>query len=105
MIIDIPRGVNRAWDDLTVSTSAVPIPAGVKEVTGFDQADAAVITVADDDIRFRFDGTAPTATVGHFAAAGDQIILRGQSQVDNFQAIRDTSAVGDATLYIAALWS
>jgi hypothetical protein len=51
-------------------------------------AKRAFITVEDAQCRYRYDGTAPTATEGHVANVGDVIVLEGYAAIANFQAIR-----------------
>ncbi len=83
------------WDDnrdLTVSTSALQIPAGLRN------HDQAVITVEGQSVRFFFDGSIPTATKGHQADAGDTIELESRFEVAKFRVIRKDGA--DSTLRI-----
>lgn len=57
---------------------------GPKSATG------AVIQVQAQPIRFTLDGTNPVATTtGFLAAAGDQIYLNSQQELQSFKAIRD----------------
>ena len=58
----------------------------------------AIISVATDAIRWRDDGTAPTATVGIYVAALASIELPSIEAIKAFQAIRVTT---DAALNIA----
>lgn len=86
------------WEVLTVSTSAVTLTPGT--------AKHALIRVTGAPVRWRADGTAPTATVGMFADINQFIefmevhdtysgILR------SIQFVRDTSAGSDASLEVA----
>lgn len=61
-------------------------------------ATRAIISVADDAIRWRDDGTAPTATVGIYVAANASIELPSKEAIEAFQAIRVST---DAELNIA----
>lgn len=86
---------------LTVSTAAVALtmsPAGARP-------QHFVIYVGTSPIRWRADGTAPTATVGIYVAAGGYIDgMTGDNWTGWLNAvrfIRDTSAGADATLDIA----
>lgn len=54
-------------------------------------AERALITVETDQIRWTYDGTAPTSTVGHLAEAGDAIELLGYENIVKFRAIRVTN--------------
>ncbi len=83
------------FESLTISTVAVSITAG-----NIDQHhDDALITVETAAVRFRIDGTAPTATVGHVLEAGDVLELRGMGEIGKFQAIRRDGS--DATLRVS----
>lgn len=88
-------GVNRplvavAFETVTVSSAAV----------GFTVANTAgvvavAVTVESQSLRYRDDGTAPTATVGHQVDAGGSLWVCGGS-IGRFQAIRKDGA--DSTL-------
>ena len=83
------------FESLTISTVAVSITA-----TNIDQHhDDALITVETAAVRFRIDGTAPTATVGHVLEVGDVLTLRGIGEIGKFQAIRRDGT--DATLRVS----
>ena len=71
------------FETLTVSTVAVAITATIID----QQHDNALITCEAASVRFRLDGTAPTATVGHVLDPGDILELRG-GELGKFQAIR-----------------
>lgn len=64
-----------------------------------------LIYIGGQPVRWRADGTAPTATAGMYVAAGSYIdwteLATYTSLVDRVQFIRDTAAGGDATLEIA----
>lgn len=48
----------------------------------------AVVTAEGGIMRYRYDGTAPTTTVGHLLSHGDTVIVEGGNNVKNFRAIR-----------------
>ncbi len=77
------NGKTAAFEQLTVADTAKILTA----VT-YGLAKRAVITVETAQIRFRTDGTAPTAAVGHLLAAGDIVILESAEDIENFKAIR-----------------
>lgn len=83
------------FESLTISTVAVAITATIID----QHHDDALITVETAAIRFRIDGTAPTASVGHVLAVGDVLTLRGMGEISKFQAIRRDGA--DATLRVS----
>lgn len=81
------------YEALSVAGTAVPISAGLLN----DHHDQATIYVEVAAIRFRTDGTAPTATTGTPAVPGD-IIKLTEGELPDFQAIsRDGST---ATLHV-----
>ena len=82
-----------AFEALSVSSTALPLTANLA-----DSRTHAFVTVAVDAVRFRLDGVAPSATVGHLANVGDTIILDGRAELDGFRVIRVTT---DATLSVS----
>ena len=83
------------FESLTISSTAVAITATIID----QHHDDALITVEAAAVRFRIDGTAPTATVGHVLEVGDVLELRGMGEIGKFQAIRRDGA--DATLRVS----
>lgn len=78
------RGVLR-YESVTVGATAIGMTAtAAKGVL----PQAALVEVQDAAIRFRTDGTSPTATEGHQADPGDVIHLNQRDDVVNFSAIR-----------------
>ena len=57
-----------------------------------DSAVEAFVTVEDNPIRVRWDGTAPTTSEGHILQSGDTLILTGGFDLYNFKAIATTSS-------------
>ena len=64
--------VSQAFESITVSTTAVSLTAATVAARS-----AALITVESAAVRFRLDGTAPTATVGHVLLPDDGLELEG----------------------------
>lgn len=91
-----------AADTDTVSSTALDLTdigtALTAEVVA--DADAAHISVFTDAIRYTYDGTTPTASVGHLIAANDEKILIGRTNVAALQMIRVT---GDASVFVTLL--
>lgn len=85
---------------ITVSNTAIGFTASKMVPTSGafknHQADAALVTVETNNIRFRDAGT-PTASVGHLLQPGQSVFLESGSQLINFLAIRVTN---DATIYV-----
>jgi hypothetical protein len=68
--------------DATAGGVALPsIPAGARE---------AYITVETAPFRFTYDGTAPTASVGHLKVDTDEFVLKGRNVMKKFRAFRTT---------------
>lgn len=84
---------------LTVSTAAVAF-------TDFDESEAqyAIIDVVTSPVRVRWDGTAPTSTVGH-KMFPDYTYIWTVRMFNNAQFIRDTTASSDAALFASPLHS
>lgn len=78
------------FESLTVADTAV----GVAFVDAGD-AERMFITVETAQARYRYDGSDPTAAIGHLAEIGDVIVIEGTSNIAEFRAIRtgSTSAV------------
>ena len=72
-------------------TTATGITSTLEETSNGVQAQTALVTVETQPVRFRMDGTAPTAAVGHVIAAGGSYVLEGHLAIKNFQCI-DTAA-------------
>lgn len=82
-----------ASQNLTVSTSAVSAPVFATPDTRW-----VIFNVQTSNVRARWDGTAPTSTVG-------QLIMFGYSYLwpvnmfSSAQFIRDTAATADASIF------
>jgi hypothetical protein len=71
------------YESLTI-TNAVAV--ALTQAT-YDAARQAVITIEDNPVRVRWDGTAPTTTEGHLFSAGDSITLQFSADIFHFRAI------------------
>ncbi len=83
-----------AIETLTVADTAI----GFTAVT-YGKARSAFLTLATAQIRFFYDGTTPTSTVGHLLEIGQTFQLIDEDEVRNFRGIRTggTSGVLTAT--------
>ena len=89
-----------AFEQIVISTNALPFTAAtVKGLYPYVFA-RALVSVESAAIRYRFDGTAPTSSVGHPLNVGDSFTLEGLDDILNFKAIRDVAATGDATITV-----
>lgn len=87
-----------AFGSQTVSSTALTLEA----FTAFtqaqvDRANRVILTVEAQSIRYRYDGTAPTDTVGHLLTAGSRLELVGNDNIQNLQVIRVTT---DSTVMV-----
>tara|TARA_R100001086_G_scaffold169810_1_gene92591 strand:- start:140 stop:481 length:342 start_codon:yes stop_codon:yes gene_type:complete len=87
------------FEALAVSTSAVGITNATLRPPGQTfQNNFCTAYVSGANVRFRFDGTAPTTSVGAVASDGDTISIDNLEQASAVQFIRDDAV--DATLEI-----
>ena len=80
-----------AFEEISVSSTAVGFTSGTAFPLGEKGADMAVVTIEDDAIRYRDDGLAPTATVGHPAAVSTSLTVCGPESLKRFRMIRQTT--------------
>lgn len=82
--------------DPVPGTEAITVGATAVGLTPPPIADVAILQVLVATIRFTDDGTAPTATLGEQAGAGDVLEASGRRTLESFAAVREGAA--DATL-------
>lgn len=87
-----------AGEQLTISTVALGGTAAVYAPAAQHQADEAYVTVEGQPIRWRTDGTDPTAAIGNLATAGTNFTVRGAAAVAKLRMIRQGGV--DATVFI-----
>lgn len=80
-----------AFEAVTVDNTAGGV--GLTAAT-FDSSTRAHISLETAQIRYRVDGGAPTATVGHILEIGCMVELESASEIANFKAIRTGSTSG-----------
>lgn len=86
------------FDTITVSASAIGLTASkytAPPLEPLKEAQYIIITSETNNIRYRIDGTNPTASVGHLLTAGSTLTLTGFSTIKNFKAI---ATGADATI-------
>lgn len=90
------------YDDITVDNTAGGVgltAAKLRPIPGSDGAlkecKRVIMTVETAAMRYTYDGTAPTTSLGHLVNAGDIIVLLGQPSLDNFRAIRTGGTSAD----------
>lgn len=90
-----------AYESLTVSTNVMRLTATKVTPVGELSARVVVITIEGADVRYRYDGTDPTADEGHLALSGSTFIVAGINNIRRLRLIRDAGT--DATLRITFL--
>lgn len=90
-----PAGYALDFEALAVSSTAVALTPS--KLVRSRPASKVLIFVESNDVRFRMDGVAPTAAVGHPLAAGDSITLEGPANLQQLQFIRQSA---DATVSV-----
>lgn len=84
----MPKAIDS--EELTIGATAVAltVPSSTSPVVQVH------LTLATAQIRYLYDGTTPTASVGHVMNPGDTLTLIGYENVQNFRAIRTGSTSG-----------
>lgn len=95
-----------AFEDFTVSTTALAfastnVRGGSGSTSDSLTSRAVLITCNTNAIRYRVDGTNPTATVGHRLAPGETLLLCGIRNITKFRMIRDTADSNVAVTFFA----
>jgi hypothetical protein len=85
-----------SYETITVSSVAVGISAGVLTVSG-NAADKCLVTTESQPLRYTTNGTTPTASVGHLAAAGSELVFNGRPDLASLRFIRTGT---DATVQV-----
>jgi hypothetical protein len=81
-----------AYEAIDVSSSAKGFTSALLDPASHSKGPAVVAVISSEggNIRYRCDGTAPTATIGMPVVAGDMVILTGHSVLKAFKAILST---------------
>lgn len=106
LALDIPATPGTAFETITVSSTPIGGTASkltINQAGGFrKRAQKAVLSVESQPIRFRYDGTSPSSTVGHLLAAGDYFTVNGE---DNVAALKMIATGTDATVQVTFHYS
>ena len=81
------------FETITVTTAVKGLTAATY-TSGGNTARRVIITVENAQIRYRYDGTDPTATVGHLLNPMDALTLIGTAAVKNFRVIQKGTTNG-----------
>ena|SRR3990167_4279070 len=87
------------FETITVADTAIGLTAS--KLASTPRPKKVVITIETAQIRYRMDGTDPSATVGHLANPLDSIVLEGYSQLNGTKFIRKGST--SATISVSYL--
>ncbi len=91
-VVQFRPTIGYAHEELTVTSSVqVLTPSKYKDSTTSGGASAAFITNDGDALRYTYDGTTPSATVGHKLPDGGVLVLNGQNQMVSFKCFRVTT--------------
>lgn len=86
--------VTMGFEQIAVSTTAVPFTSSVYAPTGQPPAVMAIVTVETANMRFRDDGVAPTGNVGVRVLVGAVVNVCGTSVIRNNRWIRQQATDG-----------
>ena len=91
----LAQNVGQKYESLTIGASAKAITAATLLSTENAQLRECTGRLETAQVRYRFDGTDPTSSEGHLLEIGDEITIRGYTNLKQFRAIRtgDVSAV------------
>lgn len=82
------------FEALTVADSSIGITSTVRSPSGRVPNTACSARLETAQVRFRFDGVAPSSTVGTILDVGDVITIRGAAHMIAFRAIRTGGTSG-----------
>lgn len=90
----------RETKSATISTAAKAITHGDFGFTqaNLDNAHRARISCDAEQIRYTYDGTTPTATLGHPVKAEETVVVEGNDNINNLQFIRSEAADAEVTV-------
>lgn len=83
----------KAFETLTVAGTSVGFTAGTAKDYTY-----ALVTAEVAQVRYRLDGTDPTASVGHILDVGGILTLDSSEQVVGFRAIRTGGVSGSLSV-------
>lgn len=86
------------FETITVADTAIGCTAATY-ASNNDSHIRSVMTLAGGVVRYRYDGSNPTASVGHLLHHGDTVVVEGLVNTSNFRVIRagDTSGTLSVT--------
>jgi len=92
LVVQTRPTIGYAFEQLTVTNSVqVLTPAKYKDSNTSGGASSAFLTNDGNPIRWTYDGTTPSATVGHLLPDGGILVLNGQNQMASFKCYRESA--------------
>lgn len=82
------------FESIPVESTAVGLTASNFQPDNQRQPKRAFLTLETAQIRFTYDETTPTASVGHLMEVGEQLLLDSYDDLYRFRAIRTGSVSG-----------
>ncbi len=82
----------------TVSSSVVSFSSFGFSSSNVTNADQAVITARTAGVMVSWDGTDPTATLGHLIAQNESMTVIGNQKIQALKLIREAAADADVTI-------
>lgn len=84
----------KTFEQLTVANTAVGITAAILSPSGQPQIAKCNLRLETAQIRYRWDGTNPTAAVGMILEVGDVLVLDGFETASSIRFIRTGATSG-----------
>lgn len=90
------------FESVTVTDTAQSLTASVTTGGVVLRGQRAFISAETAQMRFRYDGTAPTSTVGHILESGQTVEIVGYDDILNFRIIRTGATSGTIRVTLEA---
>ena len=81
------------YESITVADTAIGITSTLYSATSY-KALRAIVTAETAQMRYRMDGSDPTASEGHLLNPFDALMLENSDQIAAFRAIRVSASSG-----------
>lgn len=82
-------------ESITVAATAIGFTSGTITPATGRPASRAFVTAETAQMRYTYDGTTPTSSIGHLLDVGDILVIEGIINVQDFLAIRTTGTSGN----------
>lgn len=99
MVVQFRPNIGFAFEQLSVTSSVqVLTPSKYKNSSTSGGAASAFLTLDGGNIRYTYDGTTPSATVGHKLLDGGTLVITGQNQMSQFKCFQTGSTGSTITI-------